>query len=302
MRLQRTLGGELERLRKNVAEAIGLPAYSTAVYTPPSSFRIYAWRWHHIALERDLGRIKSSFFLHKRNVCAPNSVARLYRERLANAFAFVIKSNWLVHDWVEEKLFVPFVLSVCGQDCPSQHVLHRISRERTQLASARQRLRDRIDRWVAEHYKEEESCEREAERLSSAVSALRAQAQSAFNTSERALVPVVAKCASREKQESFNKSVVGKLDGGRARLALVLFSEAILGAFQDYDSRATKQDIADFDSSIPKAVRMLIPVWRRNLVRKNMSVIDELGALDVCLSGDLESSNKLSDMCQIDKE
>jgi hypothetical protein len=291
MRLQRTLKwyrGELDRLKKNITVAIGLRASSPTFYTPPSSFRIYAWRWHHIALERDLGRIKSSLSLQKRNICAPNSDEPINRERLANAFAFVIKSNWLVHDWVEENLFIPFVLSVCGEACPSQHVLHRISRERTQLALARERLRGRIDRWVAEHYKDVDSCEREAVRLSSAVSMLRSQAQSAFNISERALVPVVANCASREKQESFNKSVIAKLDGGRARLALVLFREAVLGAFQDHDSRATKQDIADFDSSVPKAVRMLIPVWRRNLVRKHLSVIDELSALDVALYSDVE--------------
>jgi hypothetical protein len=270
--------GELERLRKNLAAALGVRTPSSALYRPPSEFRVHAWRWHHIALERDLGRLQVSFSRHRAALCTGKLDSQARRERLARAFAFIVKANWIVHDWVEEVLFVPFVLSLDGGVHPSHATLRQIATNRNHLAQARSELGSRIDRWASSD--SGDSCSREALRMSRALADLRLAAQTAFNTSERALAPVVAKLAPRAKQEIFNKAVISALDGGRARLALVMFRDAVVSS-RRFESRATSQDKVDFETSIPKPVRMLIPVWRRNLLGDLLSVLDELDSAAV---------------------
>jgi hypothetical protein len=256
----------------------------------PAAFRVHAWHWHHLAVERDLSRL--SFALGPADdtprsrdtpLCAGTPVAARRRSHVARALRFVFSANWDVHDLVEADLFVPFA-SPFLRPSERRDFLPILRDRRRTLAADRTRLLARVETWAAAECVPTTSCERERTAIARDVLRVRRDAASLFADAEAVLGSAVGAGvdkggATEREQADFNSVVIKALDGGKARTALVIFDDALPRNGEQHDragveSRATARDRREFELSIPAPVRMLIPVWRRTLIGRQLRAFE----------------------------
>lgn len=207
---------------------------------PPRAFRIDAWRWHHLAIEAQL---------HALSTAACPAPA---------ALDFLARHDWDVHDAVEARHLAPLA---APHAAPA--ALRSTARARARLARLRAALRADLPALPP----------RDARRR---LGALCGAAADAFAASEAAFVPAVAEAVSAAEQDRFNARVVRTLGRNRARIALVMFYDALFAGKDGAGrvgcggaaTRVVAEDRERFREVIPKGVRVLLPMWRRGFVRK----------------------------------
>lgn len=225
---------------------------STPTAPPPDAFRIHAWRWHHLAIEAHL---------HALSTAANPSPA---------ALTFLSAYNWDLHDRVEALHLTPLVTPHA-----SPQTLRALARTRARLSRARAGLRADLPTLPP----------KDARRR---LGALCGAAAEAFAASEAALVPAVAGSVPLAEQDRFNSRVVRALGRGHARVALIMFYDALF-AGEDGGrgegvgrvgcggvSRVAPEDRQRFRIAIPRGIRVLLPMWRRGFARKHPDIFLDL--------------------------
>lgn len=257
---------------------------------PPPDFHIHPWRWHHLSIDSTLARLASLSTSRSAVLCpaheeaAPSaaSIARLARADLISAFSFLIDANWAVHDFVEASFLIPFVTSRSSSLSPSRSA--QLSASRARLRSRREQLRGRFERWrISSDEQASRQCRSELASLVRGLHELRADAVTLFAAAERAIASAVATDIPQSEQQNLNMAVVRALDGGRARVALVLFDELLETGRANttteadmFPASALDVDRKNFRKLIPKHVRVLVPVWRNRMVAKHVRFLDPL--------------------------
>lgn len=267
---------------------------------PPPGFRIHPWRWHHLSIESTLARLSDFSSARTNLLCGttinPNcsgAASSRARADLVSAFSFLLDANWAIHDFIESSFLVPLVqnhvlkqsslsqLSASSYSFPSlRSSILALSTSRDRLKQRRESLRLRLARWSDTAFTpNSHHCHAELSLLIREMRELRTDASVVFATAERALVPPVATLVRRADQERFNMRVVRSLDGGRARLALIWFEELLGPRRKSLKSQAHHRNVTDEDrknflATIPRHLRLLVPVWRRRMAAKYVRFLD----------------------------
>lgn len=218
-------------------------------------YRVHGWRWHHLSLVRDLGVVGAA--LSGRRVCTEGAAGAAERRAVARAFAHVLEDNWAVHDAVEGELLYPWVATRSG--VARRTAIRALDARRGALKARRERVLGSL-RAFQQLERGGDVCAVRARGAAADVHSLRAAAAATFAAAERVVVPAVRALYSEDEQRTFNRNVIRGLSARQAQVALVIFRDGI------YDSRrASAADRADFERQVPRAIRALVPVWRRAL-------------------------------------
>lgn len=121
-------------------------------------FRVYGWRWHHLGIVRDLRRLHAQAEARSRLLCstADAAAAQAQRAALRAALAYILDDNWRLHNTVEQRLFVPWLLRRAavsgggggGDGRALRRDVAAIAAERTRLVGEATALAVVVDRWV----------------------------------------------------------------------------------------------------------------------------------------------------------
>lgn len=262
LRLQGALFMAAQTLRRAQLRFLGRDrSRGTGEGAPQSAFRIQAWRWHHLAVSRDLRRLERAGNQRAPLLCS----SRTERVGFLAALEYILRDNWDVHDIVEAGLFIPFVLQKASRSVVRDAGV--VAMERARLVKERAVVRERVERWVDV---EPARCIGELAGIADDVRRLKRSADVLFAAAERAFVPCVRTLFSEQEQKRFNDSVLKTLSGRQLRVSLVVFQDAI---GKGWESAATEEDRVAFGRDVPGHVRMLVPFWKRKFVQKQVKFL-----------------------------
>lgn len=224
---------------------------------PPSSFRVRAWRWHHLGVVRDLSRVEETIHRRKTALCS----AGASRRPLLDALKYIVNDNWAVHNDVERSLFLPWLNARAGHDGQLARRVRLVEAERERLMDEAQGLLKGVERWLEIG---PEACVRDVGGIRDRVKRLRDNAGVLFRASEAVLVPRVVELFTEREQKAFNQDALRRITAKQVRISLVVFGDAVK---QQKPVVATKRDREEFESDIPLAIRKwALPYWRNKFV------------------------------------
>lgn len=267
-----------------------LAGHANASQSRSTRFRVHGWRWHHLGIVRDLTRLQHAGRAHAPKLCRTASpaggsgssggdeaAARALRDDMYNALMYILRDNWDVHDRVERHLFLPWVSVATSTASPSRvdaaaDQVALVSARRAQLARDADTLARCMDAWRTSSAGEAR-CQRDLRALLGDVRALRGHAHALFGASEAALIPHVLRHYSEREQLAFNKRVLRHISAREARISLVIFRDAV---DRSHPVLATAQDLRDFQTSVPSAIRNIaLPFWRSKFVKHKVRFLSQ---------------------------
>ncbi|KAK1866698.1 hypothetical protein I4F81_009214 [Pyropia yezoensis] len=221
-------------------------------------FRLHGWRWHHVAIGRELGAISTA--LGSGVDCGdPSAVAAV-----VDAFAFARRSVWAVHNTMEREVLFPWIDT--GRAVSA--ALSSFAAERERLEAAATEVEARLARLAAATAERDApwrgvaACGPETARAAAAVRVLADEAAALFAAEEAALIPLVTGDFSADEQARVFLTAVHGLAGGlrgpTAKLQLVLFHEALKAG-------GGGEEWGHFKREVPRPARAWIPVWKKRL-------------------------------------
>jgi len=262
----------------------------------PKGFRLHGWRWHHVAITRELAAIQTALAAGV-NCGDADAVAAV-----VDAFAFARTSVWAVHNEMERAVLFPWIdtglcaapanggaggpptstaavvgdarrgTPVAGRSEARQRAVSAAlasfgaERERLEAASAEvQEHLMRLATATAERdapWRGVAACGPETRRAVAAVRSLTDEARALFAAEEAALIPLVSNDFSPDEQARVFLTAVhglaGGLRGSTAKLQLVLFHEALKAG-------GGGEEWGHFKREVPRPARAWIPVWKKRL-------------------------------------
>ncbi|CAN8064578.1 unnamed protein product [Agarophyton chilense] len=259
------LQGQLQKLGRTNAVAVSNEGQAS------SHFRVHGWRWHHLGIIRDLMRLERKAVKKRGALCQVRRTdeSRALRRQMHDALQYIIHDNWALHNVVEHKLFLPWIMSRDGDETNGEAV-NVIGSERRRLQRHAQMLDERMAKWSECNTHNvvrmsQEQCESELQVMISNVQRLRRNASLLFEVSEQVLVPRVKLCFSEADQLRFNSTVLKHISGRQARVSLVIFRDALDLKKQPVVARS--DDVHNFERDVPAPIRRVgVPFWRKRFV------------------------------------
>lgn len=241
-----------------------------------NTFHIHAWRWHHLGIVRDLGRLQKQANKQSYKLCptANSNPSIKKRIELYTALMYILKDNWKIHDKVEQTLLFPWLLKKSDESKTTLKSQSIISTESKKLNSFSDQLSLFVDRWARNTQLDNQACMLQLYYIERQLDHLRSGASNLFQLSENMVMPQVLMYASDSDQKSFNDSVLARLSGREVRVAAVGFKDAV-------EHCGNGQDKLNFGNNVPSIVRKVaIPYWRKKLVRRRDSFLRNPAATD----------------------
>lgn len=254
----------LQKASKQSKKQTAASAKRPPTQPPPKSqrFMVHGWRWHHLAILRDLTRLQTTATAKSKKLCAP-AAHNDHRKHFQTTWRYILHDNWRLHNSVERTLFLPWVLAHARpNDIALTSAARAISTERDRLVRRTDCLSARVDDWVT--VRTTADCRAGLTDVLAGMSAVQHAAERLFVASEAVLIPAVLATFDERQQARFNQRVLGRISGTQARTSLVFFADAL---DRSRFVVATPQDCIDFRHAVPAPVRRLaLPFWRSKLV------------------------------------
>lgn len=265
-------------------------------------FRLHGWRWHHVAIGRELAAIATA--LGSGVDCGdPSAVAAV-----VDAFAFARRSVWAVHNTMEREVLFPWIdTGVCaaaadgGRGPPTVTAVSRrgggggdggggggggvagrsparqravsaalssFTAERERLEAAASDVEARLARLTAATadrdapWRGVAACGPETARAAAAVRVLAAEAAALFAAEEAALIPLVTGDFSADEQARVFLTAVHGLAGGLRGPTAKL---QLVLFHEALKAGGGGEEWGHFKREVPRPARAWIPVWKKRL-------------------------------------
>lgn len=247
---------------------IHLHQLAVNAHPPPSNFRVRAWRWHHLGVERDLSRVEATLRARKTALCVPGGA----RVSLLDVLTYVIDDNWKLHNHVEKTLFIPWIMRHAGNDPILKRNTLILEKERQRLMKDTHLIMKQVEQWVNQT-ESQSQCTNNVLLIANNLRKLRQDSTLLFRASENLFIPKVVQTFSQKQQNKFNDNVLKSITGRQARVSLVVFRDAVR---QEPPVVATTRDEQDFYTDIPAPIRKWgVPFWRGKFVRHKTRFLTE---------------------------
>ena len=210
---------------------------------PSRAYLINGWRWHTLAVLRDLDRFKRLVQgLSSRSEAMAESPPTL----LGRCHSFVCGFSWRALMTIEGEIFFPWLSELLPTKF-AKPLINRLYQQHTEIRAMMTRL-ERLCR---------ESTSKEGlNQILSCLEDMITSARAIQLVQEEVFVPFIAAYVSKSEQERFNNMVISKLGMVNANVHLVSMYDAI---------RSNPTEMAMFNKQIPFVAQALIPIWRRRL-------------------------------------
>ena len=235
-------------------------------------FRVLGWKWHHLGLIRHLSALQTEAKRQKHAMCMPSmdGSSLKKREQFLESTRFIVIDSWQLHNFVESKLFFPWISSRDKSDSMGR-TFAIIKSERDRLSNESEVLTKSIENWV---HCSPAKCESQLERILGTLRGLHQKANRLFDTSEDVVVPHVLRLFSEKEQKEFNSFVLKNLSGSEKRESLVVFND---GVSNNEQGLISEEDRRKFKNELPSAVRrILLPFWVKNMYGQKLRFLRDV--------------------------